>query len=58
MPLHNGAPRYGPGAAPSFAPMMRQTAAVIDFAGNIWTSNNCKPDFAAHAQGNPEATAL
>jgi hypothetical protein len=45
--LHNGDPLYGygPGAQPSFAPMMRQTSVVIDQAGNIWSVNNFKPDF-------------
>jgi hypothetical protein len=42
--LHNGEPLYGPGTC-SYSPMMRQTAAVIDQAGNIWTINNWKPDF-------------
>jgi hypothetical protein len=44
--LHNGEPLYGPPPAPPcFIPMMRQTAVVIDQAGNIWTINNWKPDF-------------
>src|SRR4029079_16237715 len=43
--LHNGDPLYGPGSEPSFVPMMRQTAVVIDQAGNIWSINNWKPDF-------------
>ena len=42
--LHNGEPLYGPNTY-SYAPMMRQTGAVIDQAGNIWTINNWKPDF-------------
>ena len=43
--LHNGEPLYGKNAPPSFIPMMRQTALGIDFAGNIWSLNNWKPDF-------------
>ena len=44
--LHNGEPLYGaPPAPPCFIPMMRQTAVVIDQAGNIWSVNNWKPDF-------------
>jgi streptogramin lyase len=44
--LHNGEPLYGPPPAPPcFIPMMRQTAVVIDQAGNIWSINNWKPDF-------------
>ena len=44
--LHNGEPLYGePPAPPCFIPMMRQTAVVIDQAGNIWSINNWKPDF-------------
>ncbi|MBS1176850.1 MAG: uncharacterized protein H6R06_1262 [Proteobacteria bacterium] len=51
--LHNGDPLYGPGAPPSFSPMMRQTAAVIDRAGNIWSINNWKPLFAVDQTANP-----
>ena len=46
--LHNGVPLYGygqPPGPPCFIPMMRQTAVVIDQAGNIWSINNWKPDF-------------
>ena len=44
--LHNGEPLYGAlPAPPCFIPMMRQTAVVIDQAGNIWSINNWKPDF-------------
>src|SRR6266481_5129557 len=51
--LHNGDPLYGPGAQPSFIPMMRQTAVVIDQAGNIWSINNWKPDFDIDVASNP-----
>jgi hypothetical protein len=51
--LHNGDPLYGPGAPPSFIPMMRQTAVVIDQAGNIWSVNNWKPDIDIDFGGNP-----
>ena len=51
--LHNGDPLYGPGAPPSFIPMMRQTAVVIDQAGNVWSINNWKPDVAIDFGGNP-----
>ena len=44
--LHNGEPLYGPGGPPSFTPLMRITSVVIDRAGNIWATNNWKPDFA------------
>jgi sugar lactone lactonase YvrE len=43
--LHNGDPLYGPGAPPSFQPLMRMTSVVLDQAGNIWALNNWKPDF-------------
>ena len=33
--------------------MMRQTNALIDQAGNIWTINNWKPDFDIDALFNP-----
>jgi hypothetical protein len=51
--LHNGDPLYGSGAPPSFIPMMRQTAVVIDQAGNIWSINNWKPDIDVDFGGNP-----
>ena len=51
--LHNGDPLYGQGASPSFIPMMRQTAVVIDQAGNIWSVNNWKPDVDIDFGGNP-----
>lgn len=51
--LHDGTPLYGPGGPPSFAPMMRQTGLSIDQAGNIWTVNNWKADFAIDATKNP-----
>ena len=51
--LHNGDPLYGPGAPPSFIPMMRQTAVVIDQAGNIWSVSNWKPDIDIDFAGNP-----
>ncbi len=51
--LHNGQPLYGPGSPPSFAPIMRQTNAVIDQAGNVWTINNYKPDFDIDVLSNP-----
>lgn len=51
--LHNGDPLYGPGAPPSFAPMMRQTSSSIDQAGNVWSINNWKPDFLVDALLNP-----
>jgi hypothetical protein len=54
--LHNGAPLYGPGAPPSFSPLMRQTNCVIDQAGNVWAINNWKPNFNVDflpKKGNP-----
>jgi streptogramin lyase len=56
--LHNGDPLYGPGAAPSFAPMMRQTSVVVDQAGNVWSVNNWKPDFDIDIAGNPGADGI
>ena len=49
--LHNGEPLYGPTGPPCFIPMMRQTAVEIDQAGNIWSINNWKPDFAIDTVG-------
>jgi hypothetical protein len=44
--LHNGERLYGSHRPPCRIPMMRQTALGIDQAGNIWSLNNWKPDFA------------
>ena len=43
--LHDGQPLYGPEGPPCFSPLMRITSVVIDRAGNIWATNNWKPDF-------------
>jgi hypothetical protein len=51
--LHNGTPLYGPGAPPSFIPMMRTTGVAIDRAGNIWTANNWKSNFDVDVASNP-----
>ena len=56
--LHNGDPLYGSGAPPSFIPMMRQTAVVIDQAGNIWSINNWKPDVVIDFGGNPSGDGI
>ena len=34
-----------PFAPPCLTPLMRITAVAIDRAGNIWATNNWKPDF-------------
>ncbi len=51
--LPNGDPLYGPGAPPSFMPMMRQTSVQIDAAGNLWAINNWKPRFDVDVLANP-----
>ncbi len=51
--LSNGEPLYGSGKPPSFVPMMRQTSAKIDAAGNVWTINNWKPRFDIDILHNP-----
>jgi streptogramin lyase len=56
--LHNGDPLYGPGAPPSFIPMMRQTEVVIDQAGNIWSINNWKPDVDIDFLVNPSGDGI
>ncbi len=51
--LHNGYPLYdyGPHAqnVHSYSPLMRMTATVIDRAGNLWATNNWKPDITLNA---------
>jgi streptogramin lyase len=51
--LHNGEPLYGAEAPPSFTPLMRLTAGVIDRAGNLWVANNWKPDLDIDVTVNP-----
>ena len=51
--LPNGDPLYGPGAPPSYKPIMRQTSVQIDAAGNLWSINNWKPRFDVDATVNP-----
>jgi len=51
--LHNGDPLYGADRPPSFAPMMRQTKAAIDRAGNVWSLNNWKPNLDIDILSNP-----
>jgi len=51
--LHNGQPLYGPDGPPSFAPLQRITAVAIDRAGNLWVTNNWKPDFDIDITKNP-----
>lgn len=51
--LHNGAPLYGPGKLPSYAPLMRLTSVTIDRAGNLWACNNWKPDFDVDTRTTP-----
>lgn len=38
---------------PCYIPMMRTTGLNIDAAGNVWTTNNWKPDFTNDAFGDP-----
>ena len=55
--LRNGQPLYnGNGPAQSFEPLQRLTSVEIDQAGNVWCSNNWKPDVSVDADdvnGNP-----
>ena len=41
QPLYDTLPVEG---NPSFAPLMRQTVAKADCAGNVWVTNNFKPN--------------
>jgi len=51
--LPKNIPLYGPGAPPSYKPIMRQTSVQIDPAGNLWAINNWKPRFNVDATVNP-----
>lgn len=47
----------GPGQ-PTFTPMMRQVSIVPDRAGNLWVSNNWKPNFRDNVLDNPGGDGL
>ncbi len=51
--LSNGMPLYGDIPIVSFNPLMRQTAIHTDSAGNVWVTNNWKPNFAIDLNINP-----
>lgn len=53
--LSNGTPlsETGNGMQPGFTPLMRAVSAVPDRAGNVWVSNNWKPNFTADVEGDP-----
>lgn len=51
--LHNGRPLYDPKSLKSYQPLMRVTAAHPDAAGNLWATNNWKPDFGIDLASNP-----
>jgi hypothetical protein len=53
--LHNGQPLYGTGSTiKSYKPMMRSTAVAVDMAGNLWCTNNWKPETVSDTLlGNP-----
>jgi len=43
---------------PTFTPMMRQVSIVPDRAGNLWVTNNWKPNFADNLIMNPGGDGL
>ncbi len=53
--LSDGTPlsETGNGRQPAFTPLMRAVSAVPDRAGNVWVSNNWKPNFTADLEGDP-----
>lgn len=53
--LSDGTPlsETGDGGQPAFTPMMRAVSAVPDRAGNVWVSNNWKPNFTSDLVGDP-----
>lgn len=56
--LHNGQPLYYPLPVKSFQPLMRLTAAHPDAGGNLWVTNNWKPDFGIDLLTNPGGDAM
>ncbi len=52
--LHSGELLYGKKGPKTYKPLMRETAAEVDAAGNLWVTNNWKPSGAIDtAGGNP-----
>lgn len=53
--LSDGTPlsETGDGMQPAFTPLMRAVSAVPDRAGNVWVSNNWKPNFTSDLIGDP-----
>ena len=52
--LHSGQLLYGAKGPKTYKPLMRETAAEVDAAGNLWVTNNWKPSGAIDtAGGNP-----
>ena len=52
--LHSGELLYGAKGPKTYKPLMRETAAEVDAAGNLWVTNNWKPSGAIDtAGGNP-----
>ena len=52
--LHSGQLLYGKKGPKTYKPLMRETAAEVDAAGNLWVTNNWKPSGAIDtAGGNP-----
>jgi hypothetical protein len=53
--LSDGTPlsETGDGGQPAFTPLMRAVSAVPDRAGNVWVSNNWKPNFTSDLVGDP-----
>lgn len=51
--LANGTPLYGPNKPPCYNPLTKQTGIRVDAAGNVWVTNNWKPDFEVDVTNNP-----
>jgi hypothetical protein len=53
--LSDGTPlsETGDGRQPAFTPLMRSVSTVPDRAGNVWVSNNWKPNFTSDLIGDP-----
>lgn len=52
--LHDGNPLYFPVPLKSYKPLMRSTAVQIDMAGNLWCTNNWKPNGVIDVVKNPD----
>ena len=56
--LSNGIPLYGIDGPSCYKPLMKQTGVLVDCAGNVWLTNNWKPNFKVDITQNPGGDSI